>query len=81
MTMRFAGWILLFSFMFFPSSAVPAGPGEGWGESMLAMASPRQSGSGGVALEDPWRQGGLLEAYTVLLEPGLRWIGVGGQAG
>jgi hypothetical protein len=34
-----------------------------------------------VALEDPWRQGGLLEAYTVLLEPGLRWIGAGGQAG
>jgi hypothetical protein len=45
------------------------------------MTSARQAGSGGVALEDPWRQGELADLSTILLTSGLRWYGFGVQGG
>jgi len=58
-----------------------ANVGGTFGESMLVMTSARQAGTGGVALEDPWRQGSLVEANTILLTSGLRWFGLGYQGG
>ena len=55
--------------------------GGGFGESIRVLTSARQAGSGGVALEDPWRQGSLVEANSVLLSSGLRWFGIGYQGG
>ena len=55
--------------------------GEGYGESLLALTSARQAGSGGVALEDPWRQGQLVEATTALVSSGLQWWGLSVQGG
>jgi len=55
--------------------------GGGFGESIRILTPARQAGSGGVALEDPWRQGSLVEASSVLLTSGLRWFGFGYQGG
>jgi hypothetical protein len=55
--------------------------GAGFGESLWALTSARQAGSGGLAIEDPWREGSLLETSTVLLNPGMRWFGLGWQGG
>jgi len=58
-----------------------ASVGEGYGESLLALSSARQAGSGGVALEDPWRQGQVVEATTALVSAGLQWWGFSMQGG
>ena len=39
--------------------------GRDFGESLGVLSSARQVGTGGVALEDPWRQGSLVEATTI----------------
>ncbi len=65
-------------------AARPAGSadvGGGFGERFGSLMSARQAGSGGIALEDPWRRGDLVDVSTILLEPGLRWIGFGYQFG
>ena len=65
------------------SGGAVTGPniGAGYGESMWALTSARQAGSGGLAIEDPWREGSLVETSTVLLNPGMRWFGLGWQGG
>ena len=67
------------------AAAVPAAraaaPGVGFGESMFSLTSARQAGSGGIALEDLWRQGSGVEATTVVLTSGLRWFGLSTQGG
>ena len=55
--------------------------GVKYGDSIRVLSSARQAGSGGVALEDPWRQGSILEANSVLLTSGLHWYGLGYQGG
>ena len=64
-----------------PRPVLPADVGTGFGERFGSLMSARQAGSGGIALEDPWRRGGLVDVNTVLLEPGLRWVGFGYQFG
>ncbi len=61
--------------------ALAANVGAGFGESQLALVSARQAGTGGIALEDPWRQGSLVETATMLYVPGPRWVGLAGQGG
>ena len=45
------------------AALVAAGPapganiGQGFGETLWALVSARQAGTGGLALEDPWRSG------------------------
>jgi hypothetical protein len=59
-----------------------SGVGVGFAESLRTLTSARQAATGGVAIEDPWRSGSLLEATTVLLEPGdVRWGGLAYQSG
>jgi len=58
-----------------------ANVGAGFGESQWALSSARQAGSGGLAIEDPWREGSLLETSTVLLQPAMQWFGLGWQGG
>lgn len=58
-----------------------SGVGEGFGERFASLMSARQAGSGGVALEDPWRGGDLVDVTSVVLEPDLRWVGFGYQFG
>jgi len=64
-----------------------AAPGEaadiggGFGEEALVLTSARQAGSGGVALEDPWRHGSVMDLSSVLLTSGMRWFGFGYQGG
>jgi hypothetical protein len=55
--------------------------GSGFGEEALVLTPARQAGSGGIALEDPWRQGSLMEASTVVFTSGMRWLGFGHQGG
>jgi len=55
--------------------------GRDFGESLSVLASARQVGTGGVALEDPWRQGSLVEATTIVLTSGMQWVGFGTQGG
>jgi len=62
-------------------AAIASSVGEGYGESLLALTSARQAGSGGVALEDPWRQGQVVEATTALVSAGLQWWGLSVQGG
>jgi hypothetical protein len=61
--------------------AQAADTGLNYGESLRLTASARQAGTGGVALEDPLRQGWIIEANTVLVTPHLRWVGFGCQGG
>jgi len=58
-----------------------ASVGAGFGESISILTSARQAGTGGLALEDPWRQGSLLETSTIIMNPGLAWMGLGYQGG
>jgi len=58
-----------------------ANVGTGFGETLWALTSARQAGTGGLMLEDPWREGAQVEASTVILQPGARWVGLGCQAG
>ena len=64
-----------------PGAGRTANVGVGYGESLLVLTSARQAGTGGLALEDPWRQGTMMEANSVLYTSGLKWVGVGGQGG
>jgi len=64
-----------------PGGGGAAKVGVGYGESLLVLTSARQAGTGGLALEDPWRQGTMVEANSVLYASGLKWVGVGGQGG
>ncbi len=64
-----------------PRMSLAADVGSGFGESALVMTSARQAGTGGVAVEDPWRQGRILEASTVVYSPGARWYGIAAQGG
>jgi len=56
-----------------------ANVGRGYGESLWTLTTARQAGTGGIRLEDAWREGMVLEATTVVLEPDLRWYGIGGE--
>ncbi len=78
---RLFGAVLLSGCALAAVSARAANIGSGFGESMLVLTSARQAGSGGLALEDPWRQGSLFDASTVILTSGLRWMGAGYQGG
>lgn len=55
--------------------------GESFGATLSPLISARQAGTGGVALEDPWRQGTLLDASVIELEAGVRWFGLRHQGG
>jgi hypothetical protein len=55
--------------------------GSSFGDSLTVLTSARQAGSGGIALEDPWRQGSLVEATTVVQDVGPRWLGFSVQGG
>ena len=59
--------------------AFPADIGTGFGESRWVLTSARQAATGGIALEDPWRRGLIVEAGTVQAGPGVRWLGLGAQ--
>jgi len=62
-------------------SSNAANVGRGFGETLWALATARQAGTGGLALEDPWRRDRLIEVSTIVLESGLRWYEVGYQGG
>ena len=64
-----------------PGIVHAANVGSGYGESLLVMTTARQAGTGGLALEDPWRQGTQVELGSILMSPGLRWFGLAGQGG
>ena len=64
-----------------PSLARAGGIGTGYGETLWALTSARQTGTGGIAVEDPWRQGRIVEATTILMQPGPRWAGLSAQGG
>jgi len=68
---------------FLLASAVWAGNegGAGFGQTLRPLFSARQAGTGDIALEDMWRNGALIEANTVLLDQGLKWMGLGAEAG
>jgi len=55
--------------------------GQDFGDEMRMVMTARQAASGGVAIEDPWRQGTFIEATTIVLASGMRWLGFGAQAG
>jgi len=74
-------WIGLAALLFSLRGAEAANVGSGFGESVLVLTSARQAGSGGIALEDPWRRGSIIEANSVLLTSGLQWFGGGYQGG
>lgn len=57
------------------------GIGTGYGETLWALTSARQTGTGGIAVEDPWRQGTVVEGTTILMQQGPRWAGLGAQGG
>jgi hypothetical protein len=79
--MRTGGVFLALLGMLASGVARGTGPGEGFGEEMLMLSTAREAGSGGVAIEDPWRQGTFLEVGSIMLSSGLRWIGIGAQGG
>ena len=58
-----------------------ANVGHGFGESLWALMSAGKAGTGGLVLEDPWRQDLVYEASTILLDSGLQWFEVGYQGG
>jgi len=74
--MRLAIFSLLLSF---PAMGFAGGVGTGFGEEMLVLMSARQAGTGGLALEDPWRDGTQLEANSVAMSGGYSWAGLGLQ--
>ncbi len=55
--------------------------GQGFGETLWVLVTARQAGTGGLALEDPWRQDRIIEVSSIVLESGLRWFEVGYQGG
>jgi len=55
--------------------------GRGFGSEFSVLATARQAGTGGLALEDPWRQGNFVEATSVVLSSGVRWLEFGAQGG
>ena len=63
------------------ATAMAADIGSGFGENLWVLTSARQAGTGGLALEDPWRSGNLVEATSVMLSPELRWFGLAYQGG
>jgi len=71
----------LVAWFVYAGMAAGADIGAGFGERLWTLTSARQAASGGVALEDPWRQGSLVEMSNVLLGPGLQWYGLGYQGG
>jgi len=69
-------------------AAVAAGPvwgaadvGSGFGERLWTLTSAREAGSGGIALEDPWRQGMSVDTSNISLGTGLNWYGLGFEGG
>jgi len=64
-----------------PIRACAQGGGEGFASELRTLTTARQAGSGGVALEDPWRQGSYADVTSVALSSGLRWFGLGIQGG
>ena len=79
--MRTGRFLLATLGMLAPGSVPGTGPGEGFGEEMLVLSTAREAGSGGIAIEDPWRQGTFLEAGSIMLSSGLRWLSIGAQGG
>ena len=73
--------ILVLESFFACSFAVGSDVGEGYGQTLRPLFSARQAGTGGISLEENWRQGSFLEANTVLLDQGLRWMGIGLEGG
>ena len=55
--------------------------GSGFGERLWNLTSAREAGSGGIALEDPWRQGVSVDTSNISLGSGLNWYGVGFEGG
>jgi len=55
--------------------------GTGFGERLWTLTSARAAGSGGIALEDPWRQGVSLDTSNISLGSGLQWYGLGYEGG
>jgi hypothetical protein len=55
--------------------------GTGFGERLWTLTSAREAGSGGIALEDPWRQGVSVDASNISLGSGLQWYGIGVEGG
>jgi len=77
---RISGYFLGAIFLAVVSTTARAADiGTAFGESAWVLTSARQAGTGGLALEDPWRKGFLLEASTVQAGPGPRWLGLGTQ--
>jgi len=62
-----------------PAAVFAGGVGTGFGEEMLVLMSARQAGTGGLAVEDPWREGAQLEASSVVMSGGHNWMGLGLQ--
>lgn len=48
---------------------------EGFGRALRPLMPARQAGTGGVAIENWQEEGTVIEAGSILLEPGLRWFG------
>jgi hypothetical protein len=73
-------WLVLL-FAGIAGPGVAADIGTGFGESLAVLTSARQAGTGGLALEDPWRRGVIFEATTIVMAAGPRWVGLAGQSG
>jgi len=67
--------------LFLTTQVFAANSGNGFAESIRPLQSARQAGSGSLTLAGLSNEGTVLEANTLLLEPGLRWYGLGVQTG
>lgn len=79
--MKITGIFLLAAGMAVGPAWGASNAGTGFGERLWTMTSAREAGSGGIALEDPWRQGVSIDTSNISLGSGLNWYGVGFEGG